>query len=182
MVESLTAVTQLQPQAALRHARLTLAHVGALGISHDCVRWAWPLAARTAYELRDTTATGELLTLLGSWQPGYLPPMLRAERDLTLARLAADDQAPSATAAFAATISSLRELSPPYHLAHGLLDYAQHLISRPDPAAAGLAVNEAHGIAERLHCQPLLDRAAELRGAEEAALGASTAVRSDEGF
>jgi hypothetical protein len=39
---------RLQPQAALRHARAALAGVGALRISHDCVRWAWPLAARAA--------------------------------------------------------------------------------------------------------------------------------------
>jgi class 3 adenylate cyclase/predicted ATPase len=162
MVESLTAVVRLQPEAALRHARLILAHVDALGISHDCVRWAWPVAARAADELRDSVTTGELLTLLGSWRPGHLPPMLRAERDLTLARLAAADHNPSATAAFAAAVTSLRELSTPYHLAHGLLDYAQHLISLPDPAAAGLAVDEARGIAERLRCQPLLERAADL--------------------
>jgi class 3 adenylate cyclase/tetratricopeptide (TPR) repeat protein len=162
MTEGFTAVARLQPQAALRHARAALAHAGALGISHDCVRWTWPLAARAAYELRDTTTTGELLALLAACQPGHLPPMLRAERDLTFARLAAADHAPSAAAAFAAAVSSLRELSTPYHLAHGLLDHAQHLISLPDPDAAALAVDEARTIAGRLRCQPLLDRAADL--------------------
>jgi class 3 adenylate cyclase/tetratricopeptide (TPR) repeat protein len=162
MAEGFTAAARLQPQVALRHTQTTLADAGALGISHDSVRWAWPLAARAAHELRDTATTGELLTLLGSWQPGHLPPMLRAERDLTLARLAAGDHDPSATAAFAAAISSLRELSTPYHLAHGLLDHAQHLISLPDPDAAALAVDEARAIAGRLRCQPLLDRAADL--------------------
>jgi hypothetical protein len=168
ITEGFAAVAQLQPQAALRHAQATLAHAGALEISHDCMRWAWPLAARAAYELGDTAITGELLALLGSWQPGHLPPMLRAERDLTLARLAAGDHDPSATAAFAAAISSLRELSTPYHLAHGLLDQAQHLISLPDPAAAALAVDEARAIAEHLRCQPLLDRAAALTSAATA--------------
>jgi class 3 adenylate cyclase/predicted ATPase len=169
MTEGFTAAARLQPQAALRHARAALAHTGALGISHDCVRWAWPLAARVAYELRDTDTTGELLTLLGSWQPGHLPPMLRAERDLTLARLAAGDHDPSATPALAAAVSSLRELSTPYHLAHGLLDQAQHLISLPDPDAAALAVDEARTIADRLRCQPLLDRAADLTTAATSA-------------
>jgi class 3 adenylate cyclase/predicted ATPase len=181
MVEGVTAVARRRPQDALHHAQRTLTHAVTLGISHDCVRWAWPLAARAAYELRDTAATGELLTLLSSWPPGYLPPMLRAERDLTLARLAAADHEPSATAAFATAISSLRELSPSYFLAHGLLDYAQHLIGLGDHAAAGLSVDEARGIAEHLRCQPLLDRAADLRNAE-AELGASTAVRSDQGL
>ena len=165
MTEGFTAAARLRPQAALRHAQAALADVGTLGISHDCVRWAWPLAARAAYELRDTAITGELLALLGSWQPGHLPPMLRAERDLTLARLAADDHDPSATVAFAGAISSLRELSTPYHLAHGLLDHAQHLISLPDPDPAALALDEARTIAGRLRCQPLLDRAADLAAA-----------------
>jgi class 3 adenylate cyclase/tetratricopeptide (TPR) repeat protein len=165
MTEGFTAVVGLQPQAALHHARAALAHAGALGISHDCVRWAWTLAARAAHELRDTATTGELLALLAASPPGHLPPMLRAERDLTLARLAAADHDPSASAAFATAINSLRELSTPYHLAHGLLDHAQHLISLPDPDPAALALDEARTIAGRLRCQPLLDRATDLAAA-----------------
>jgi tetratricopeptide (TPR) repeat protein len=164
MVKGFTAAARLQPQDALRHGRAALAHADTLRISHDYPRWAWPLAARAAHELRDTTSTGALLALLAASPPGHLPPMLRAERDLTLARLAAADRDPSATAAFAAAVSSLRELSTPYHLAHGLLDQARHLSSLPDPDpnAAALAVDEARTIAARLGCQPLLDRAADL--------------------
>lgn len=46
---------------------------------------------------------------------------------------------------------SLREQSTPYHLAHGLLDHAAHLLRMDQDAAVG--------IAERLRCLPLLDRA-----------------------
>jgi len=80
----------------------------------------------------------------------------------------------------AAAIKSLRELSTPYHLAHGLLDYAQYLAaasaardarsagsaavardtrSAGDAALAASAAAEARDIAGRLRCQPLLDRA-----------------------
>ena len=90
-VEAGTAVARGQPQAALCHARAMLADVGVLGMSHESVRWAWPLAARAAHDLRDTAAVGELLALLDSHQPGHLAPMLRAERDLSRARLADDD-------------------------------------------------------------------------------------------
>jgi class 3 adenylate cyclase/tetratricopeptide (TPR) repeat protein len=165
VVEGFTAAARLQPQEALRHGRAALTHTDALMVSHDYPRWAWPLAARAAAELCDTASTGELLMLLAVSPPGYLPPMLRAERDLTLARLAAGDHDPSASAAFAAAISSLRELSTPYHLAHGLLDHAQHLISLPDHDAAALALDEARTIAGRLRCQPLLGRAADLTAA-----------------
>jgi tetratricopeptide (TPR) repeat protein len=162
LAEGFTAAARREPQAALGHARAVLAHAGAIGISHDCLRWAWPLAARTADDLGDTAAVGELLALLDSRQPGHLAPMLRAERDLARARLAASDGDPAAAAAFAAAITSLRELSTPYHLAHGLLDHAQHLTRLNDRQAAEAALGEARAIAGRLRCQPLLDRAADL--------------------
>jgi hypothetical protein len=100
-----------------------------------------------------------LLALLDSYQPGHLGPMLRAERDLVRARLATDDGDPAAAAAFAAAVSSLRELSTPYHLAHGLLDYARYLMHTGDAEGGAAAVEEARDIAGRLRCQPLLDRA-----------------------
>jgi hypothetical protein len=64
-------------------------------------------------------------------------------------------------AAFAAAVSGLRELSTPYHLAHGLLDYAHYLRQNREAEAAEAAAEEARSIAGRLGCQPLLDRAAD---------------------
>jgi hypothetical protein len=116
--------------------------------------------------LRDTAATAELLALLDSRQPGHLAPMLRAERELVRARLAADDGDQAAGGAFAAAVSTVRELSTPYHLAHGLLDHAGHLSRLGDAAAAALAIGEARDIGQRLRCQPLLDRAADITPAE----------------
>ena len=52
-----------------------------------------------------------------------------------------------------------RRHSTPYHLAHGLLDHAAHLAARGDAEAAAAAAGEAAGIAARLGCQPLIDRA-----------------------
>ena len=135
LVEGFTAAARRQPQAALGHARAILEHAGALGISHEPLRWAWPLAARAAHDLRDSAAVGELLTLLDDDQPGHLAPMLRAERDLARARLAAGDSDPAAAVAFASAVSSLRELSTPYHFAHGLLDHAQYLTRLHDAEA-----------------------------------------------
>ena len=160
LVEAFTAASRGQPQDALRLARGTLAHVGALGISGEHLRWAWPLAARAAHELGDTAATGELLALLDACQPGHLAPMQRAERDLVRARLAAADDPQVAAEAFADAVGSLRELSTPYHLAHGLLDHAQFLTRLHDVQAAEAAICEARDIDRNLRCQPLLDRAA----------------------
>jgi class 3 adenylate cyclase/tetratricopeptide (TPR) repeat protein len=166
VVEAFIAAARHELPDALRRAQAALVYAAVLGISHDSQRWAWPLAARAACDLGDTATASELLALLDSCQPGHLAPMLRAERDLVRARLAAADGDQAAAAAFAPAISSLRELSSPYHLAHGLLDEAEFLQRRGDAEGAAASAEEARGIAERLRCQPLLDRAADLRAEE----------------
>jgi len=158
VVEGFTAAGH-QPAAALRCARAALGRVGALGISHEYLRWAWPLAARTAHDLADTATTNDVLALLDGYQPGHLAPMQRAERDLARARLASADGSPDAGAAIAAAITGLRQHSTPYHLAHGLLDHAGHLLRTGDDEAGEVAISDARSIAGRLGCQPLLDRA-----------------------
>ena len=166
IVQAFIAAARRQPRDVLRHARRTLAHADVFGISFDYLRWAWPLAARAADELRDTAALRELLALVDARQPGQLAPMLRAERDLVRARLAVAGGEAGAATAFAAAITSLREQSTPYHLAHGLLDHAEYLTRQGDADAASLAVDEARAIGQRLRCQPLLDRADAVQGAE----------------
>ena len=159
VAEAFTAAARRQPAAALRHARAALGHAAALGISHEYLRWAWPLAARAANDLTATAATAELLTLLDGYRPGQLAPMQRAERDLARARLTAAEAGPATGAAFPAAIAGLRQHSTPYHLAHGLLDHAEHLLRLGDDQAAEEAIAETRDIAGRLGCQPLLDRA-----------------------
>jgi class 3 adenylate cyclase/predicted ATPase len=158
-LEAFTAAARRQPHDALRRARRVLALADVVSISNDGLRWTWPLAARSACELHDAAATRELLALLDSKPPGQLAPMLRAERDLTRSRLAARNDDPDAGPAFAAAVTSLRERSTPYHLAHGLLDHAEYLTQLADTDAAALAIGEARDIGDRLRCQPLLDRA-----------------------
>ena len=159
VAEAFTAAALDQPAAALRHARAALDHAAALAISHEYLRWAWPLAARAAYDLADTATTGDLLVLLDGYQSGQLAPMQRAERDLVRARLTACDGQPEAGSAFAAAIAGMRQHSTPYHLAHGLLDHAAHLAAHGGTEVATAAISEARGIAQRLGCQPLLERA-----------------------
>jgi hypothetical protein len=159
LTEAFTAAARRQPSEALRHAQDVLAQVDALGISHQLMLWAWPLAVRCAYDQTDAARAYELLVLLDAHQPGHLAPVLRAEQDLVRARLAAHGGEPAADSAFTAAVGQLRELSTPYHLAHGLLDHAQHLLDSRDSGAATLAIDEARAIGQRLRCQPLLDRA-----------------------
>jgi hypothetical protein len=76
------------------------------------------------------------------------------------------DGGPAADPAFAAAIAGLRPHSPPYHLAQGLLDYAEYLSHLDGDEAAGAVIGGARDIAGCLRCQPLLDRAADLLPAE----------------
>jgi hypothetical protein len=117
LAEACTAAARGKPEDAVRRAREALAHADALGISFGNMRWAWPLAAHSAHELRDTVATAELLAVLDAYKPGHLAPMLRAERNLARARQAEGAGDQPAAAAFAAAVASLRENSTPYHLA-----------------------------------------------------------------
>jgi class 3 adenylate cyclase/predicted ATPase len=165
VAEAFAEAARGQPAAALRHARAVLSHADTLGIGHEFLRWAWPLAARAAHDLADTATTADLLTMLDGYPPGQIAPMQRAGRDLARARLAAADSGPEAAAALAAAIVGLRQHSTAYHLAHGLLDYAQHLLRTGDAETAAAAAGEARDIAERLRCQPLLDRAATIQRA-----------------
>jgi hypothetical protein len=163
VAEAFTATARRQPAAALAHARAVMDHAAALGISHETLRWAWPLAARAAWDLADKEASAELLALLDRYRPGELAPMVRAERDLARARLATLDGGQDAAGeAFAVAVAGLRQQSTPYHLAHGLLDHAAWLTANGGHQAAAAAVTEATAIAAKLGCQPLLDRAASL--------------------
>ena len=162
LAEAFTAAARRQPAAALDRARAALDCAAVLGISHECPRWAWPLAARAAWDLADTGAAAELLELLDRYRPGELAPMMRAERDLARARLATLEVGQDgAGTALASAVAGLRQQSTPYHLAHGLLDHAAWLTTHGEPDAAA-AISEATAIAAKLGCQPLLDRAATL--------------------
>jgi class 3 adenylate cyclase/predicted ATPase len=165
LAEAFTASARGEPAEALQHARAALAQAPAIGIGTGELVWAWSLAVRTAHQLNDDAATGELLALLDSYQPGHVVPLLRAERDLARARLADHAGDEAAPAAFASAITSLREHGTPYHLGHALLDHAQHHMQHGDAQAAAQAIDEARIIASRLRCQPLLDRADTLQPA-----------------
>ncbi len=149
-------------EGALAHAMAVLEKAGAIGIGADTPRAAWPLAARAARSLGEAATLGELLAMLDAHPTGHLPPVLRAERQLVGALVAADGEPPgdaSAVAAVTDAVGTLRGVKNPYELAHGLIDYAEVLVrAGEDGAEAALA--EAKDIAEELGCPPLIARTA----------------------
>jgi hypothetical protein len=139
----------------LRQGRTALENIHTLNPSTDCVRWTWGLAARAAHDLRDVATECELLSMLDGYRPGQLGPILNADRDVCLARLA---PATEADALFIAAIAGLRERGTPYHLAHGLLDYAAFLTAAGRRDDAAPLVDEARRIGEELGAALVLRR------------------------
>ena len=160
LAQAFSAAAERSLGDALAHARRVLAHADVLGLSHEAMRWAWPLAARAACDLNDTVAAQELIAQLDAHPPGHLGPMLRAERDLARARLAERRDDPGAGSVLAAAINRQRQDSTPYHLAHGLLDQSGYYLCHENADAAADALAEARAIARQLSCAPLLERAA----------------------
>jgi class 3 adenylate cyclase/tetratricopeptide (TPR) repeat protein len=163
LVEAFIAVASDDPAEALRAAQATLEHADALGLGGEQPRWAWPLAARNAHYLGETATQHDLLAMVDAVPRGYLPPMLLAERDLALARLAGAAGEPDADRLYRTAIAAMRDQSTPYHLSDGLLDYAEFLASSGDAAASAELVDEAEAIATRLTARPLAARAAAVR-------------------
>ena len=165
LVEALVAAADDRAADALAHARRALSYGEVLGLGHEVIRFGWPLATRVAHDKNDGGVLDELLTQLPDGFPGLVPPVLRAERLLVLARRAAAADEPSAGAAFAGAVAAMRDASPPHLLAHGLLDHAAYLGAHGDRAGAAAAIDEAWEIGRRLGCRPVLDRADTLTGA-----------------
>ena len=61
-----------------------------LGMNCEYLVFAWPVANDAAKALGDREAMADLLSLFEAHPIGHLPPLLRAERALTKAHLAAD--------------------------------------------------------------------------------------------
>jgi class 3 adenylate cyclase/predicted ATPase len=160
LLEAFIADAADEPGRALALARQVLSHARALSLRAETSRWAWPLAARTAHRLGDTSAVADLLAMLDGHPVGHLPPVLRAERELARARLLATTDPAAAGGLFDAAVAGLRRIPDPYHLGHALLDHAEYLAAAGESAAAAAATEEAAAIAERLGCEPLGRRVA----------------------
>jgi hypothetical protein len=130
-----------------------------LGIAHETVLFAWPLAMRLALQLDENAIVDELVTLLDGTPVGHLPPLLRAERALVRARRLAEAGDPSAEGALTAVLAEFRVVASPYHLAHALLDHADFLFARGRSSEAEPLRDEAREIGERLRARQLIERA-----------------------
>jgi hypothetical protein len=123
----------------------------------------WPAAARLAHDAGDLDDERALLGMLREHRDAELAPLLRAERDLAEARLAAASGAADAGSRLPAAVAAVRALDNPYELAHALLDEAAWHTAQGAEVAAAERLAEATAIGERLGARTLLARAARLR-------------------
>ncbi len=159
LADALIAALRHEPADVLRLARVVVAEAPTLGIGIFLVQWTWPMAARAAHDLGDRDSVIELCALLDAHPVGHLPALLRGERLLARARLAVIDESPEAGAALAEAVAALRAAPSPYHLAHGLLDYAEYLAAVDDRQGSLALVEEALITARQLRAKLLLERA-----------------------
>jgi hypothetical protein len=158
-----------RPTEALVHARAALAQVEKLGLNCEYLVFAWPVANDAAKALGDREAMADLLRMFEARPIGHLPPLLRAERALTKAHLAAG---PGETGSaiveteFAEAVAAFRRAGSPWHLGRALADYGGYLEACGQAEAAGAALDEGAAIAERLGARPLALRIASIRAGD----------------
>jgi class 3 adenylate cyclase/tetratricopeptide (TPR) repeat protein len=158
-----------QPVEALAQARLALAKLDVLGLNSEYLVFAWPVANDAAKALGDREAMADLLSLFDAHPIGHLPPLLRAERALTKAHLAAGPgEAGSAIVEteFAEAVAAFRRAGSPWHLGRALADYGGYFEACGQAEAAGAALDEAAAIAELLGARPLALRIASVRAGD----------------
>jgi len=179
-IRAMVAEGRGQVDEALRFGCRTHRIGAPLGLKADFLGWSWPVAARAAYELRETEAAQDLLGMMETVPAGRIPPLLRVQRDIARARLASDHDPNHAAALFTDGLRGLRRLGSPYHLAHGLLDQAEYELSRHDASgsnrtdSAAPLIAEARQIAERLGAAPLAARAERLSHTADTVIGTRT--------
>jgi tetratricopeptide (TPR) repeat protein len=168
LIEAQVAFAEQRYALAVQKAKESLEFVwrGLVTID-DLGELAWPLAVHAAFAASDDVAADALIERLDTLNEAQLPRLLRAERRLAHAQRAARHTDPSADEQFEAAIADQRKWSTPYHLAHGLLDYAEHLIATGGSERAAPLIEEATAIADRLKAQPLAARAAAVAATAE---------------
>lgn len=145
-------------RTALDQARVSLGFAETLGMGIESSRWSWPIAARAALALGDSTALDELHRMLDERPIGRVVPLLRGELALSHARAGHDDD-PDTAARYEAGLQQLREWGGPWHLGHGLLDVSEFYARTGREADAAALRDEAVALATRVGAQPVLARA-----------------------
>ena len=110
LIDALQAAAIGDDAGALDHAQAAAGYERDLGVRAESIRWAWPLAARSARNVGDGATEQKLLDGLDQHPLGKLPLVLRAERDLVRARLTAQSDDVEAARLFDQAIEAYRKI------------------------------------------------------------------------
>ncbi|MCW3158521.1 adenylate/guanylate cyclase domain-containing protein [Micropruina sonneratiae] len=166
-------------EGAFGYAISCLTYLGTqLPFGGDDGRIVWPLAARAAHELGRFTDEADLLAAYEAQPKGAVAPLQRAEAELVTARLAAVSGDQQAAGLFDKAVATVRRISPPYNLAHALLDHAEYLLGAGEGAGVAALIDEALAIAVQLRCLPLAARAETVSAAASAGYDVAAPVVS----
>jgi len=133
---------------------------GGIGVAHEAVRIAFPVAIDAALDIDDLEEADRLANVLAERPRGEVPPFLRAEvtRAKALVSSARGDDGDVEESLVAAE-STLRDLGYPYWTARAQLDRAEWLAGRDRWSEAARLAGEAAATFERLGTEPMLARA-----------------------
>ena len=133
---------------------------GGLGVHHEAVRLALPIALEVAIELGDLDEADRLAELLTSRPRGEVPPFLRAQ--LTRARaLVADARGDDEEVEenLVGAEAAFRDLGYPYWTARAQLDRAEWLARQGRLEESTRLAGEAAAVFERVGIPPMVARA-----------------------
>jgi class 3 adenylate cyclase/tetratricopeptide (TPR) repeat protein len=131
-----------------------------LGVAHEAVRFAFPIALEAAIDARDLEQAARLVETLATRPRGEVPPFLRAQVTYAGARIAdlgGEDTAVEESLLTAE--STFRELGYPYWVARAQLDRAEWLARRDRSDESAKLAHEAFATFERVGAAPMRARA-----------------------
>jgi hypothetical protein len=136
------------------------ATTGGLGVSHESVRLAFPVAVEAAIDAGDLEEADRLVELLAMRPRGEVPPFLRAQvtRAKALVAAARGDDAALEEILVAAE-GALRELGYPYWTARAQLDRAEWLARQSRLEESMRLASQAAASFEKVGAAPMLARA-----------------------
>ena len=133
---------------------------GGIGIAHEAVRIAFPVAIDAALDLRDLEEADRLVELLAARPRGEVPPFLRAQvmrGKALVAGIRGEDGGVETT--LVAAEAAFRELGYPYWTARTQLDRAEWLARQDRHDESTRLAGEAGATFEAIGAPPMLARA-----------------------
>ncbi len=131
-----------------------------LGVAHEAVRLAFPIAVEAAIGQGDLGEAYRLAELLATHPRGEVPPFLRAQVTRTRALVArAHNEDEAVEDNLTAAEAMFRDLGYPYWVARAQLDRAEWLAEKGRRGESARLANEAGATFEAIGAAPMLVRA-----------------------